>query len=238
MRSPALLCTLWLGGVGFHNNFFPPHRNHFYQFGEIRTITVVQRQQCAFIQFATRQAAEVAAEKSFNKLIVNGRRLNVKWGRWVWGEEALRMLSQGSSVSLCSLDGQEWMLSWSRYRVGKQRGSFYSLIFFQQQGLSWRLHKLCKGCPGSALRMSFWSFSSKPSPASAVCTLCTCCLWCLWIFHLWHEALDLDEKMWNYCGVNLCLSSFFSFLFSNFCFIGPRQQEEKKRTRKVLQNLG
>lgn len=58
-----------------------PFRNHFYQFGEIRTITVVQRQQCAFIQFATRQAAEVAAEKSFNKLIVNGRRLNVKWGR-------------------------------------------------------------------------------------------------------------------------------------------------------------
>lgn len=62
-------------------------RNHFYQFGEIRTITVVQRQQCAFIQFATRQAAEVAAEKSFNKLIVNGRRLNVKWGRWVSGQE-------------------------------------------------------------------------------------------------------------------------------------------------------
>ncbi|KAK1339719.1 hypothetical protein QTO34_018274 [Cnephaeus nilssonii] len=28
-----------------------------------------------------RQAAEVAAEKSFNKLIVNGLRLNVKWGR-------------------------------------------------------------------------------------------------------------------------------------------------------------
>lgn len=72
-------------------------RNHFYQFGEIRTVTVVQRQQCAFIQFATRQAAEVAAEKSFNKLIVNGRRLNVKWGRYeqdssklfIWGLKAL-----------------------------------------------------------------------------------------------------------------------------------------------------
>uniref|UniRef100_A0A2K6TSQ5 C3H1-type domain-containing protein n=1 Tax=Saimiri boliviensis boliviensis TaxID=39432 RepID=A0A2K6TSQ5_SAIBB len=48
---------------------------------EIRTITVVQRQQCAFIQFVTRQAAEVAAKKSFNKLVVNGHRLNVKWGR-------------------------------------------------------------------------------------------------------------------------------------------------------------
>ena len=56
-------------------------RNHFYQFWEIRTSTIVQRQQCAFIQFATRQAAEMAAEKSFNKLIINGRRLTVKWGR-------------------------------------------------------------------------------------------------------------------------------------------------------------
>lgn len=60
---------------------FPFGRNHFYQFGEIRTITVVPRQQCAFIQFATRGAAEAAAEKSFNKLIIHGRRLNVKWGR-------------------------------------------------------------------------------------------------------------------------------------------------------------
>ncbi|CAB1325242.1 unnamed protein product, partial [Coregonus sp. 'balchen'] len=32
----------------------------------------------AFIQFATRQAAELAAGKSFNKLIINGRRLTVK----------------------------------------------------------------------------------------------------------------------------------------------------------------
>lgn len=56
-------------------------RNHFYQFGEIRTITLVERQQCAFVQFATRQGAELAVEKSFNKLIINGLRLVVKWGR-------------------------------------------------------------------------------------------------------------------------------------------------------------
>uniref|UniRef100_A0A8C9CH03 Pre-mRNA-splicing factor RBM22 n=1 Tax=Phocoena sinus TaxID=42100 RepID=A0A8C9CH03_PHOSS len=73
------ITTLYVGGLG-DTITETDLRNHFYQFGEIRTITVVQRQQCAFIQFATRQAAEVAAEKSFNKLIVNGRRLNVKWG--------------------------------------------------------------------------------------------------------------------------------------------------------------
>ncbi|XP_077125936.1 pre-mRNA-splicing factor RBM22 isoform X2 [Ranitomeya variabilis] len=74
------ITTLYVGGLGDNINE-SELRNHFYQFGEIRTITVVQRQQCAFIQFATRQSAETAAEKSFNKLIVNGRRLNVKWGR-------------------------------------------------------------------------------------------------------------------------------------------------------------
>ncbi|XP_074068733.1 pre-mRNA-splicing factor RBM22 isoform X3 [Macrotis lagotis] len=74
------ITTLYVGGLG-DTISETDLRNHFYQFGEIRTITVVQRQQCAFIQFATRQAAEMAAEKSFNKLIVNGRRLNVKWGR-------------------------------------------------------------------------------------------------------------------------------------------------------------
>uniref|UniRef100_A0A4X2KE74 Pre-mRNA-splicing factor RBM22 n=1 Tax=Vombatus ursinus TaxID=29139 RepID=A0A4X2KE74_VOMUR len=74
------ITTLYIGGLGYTVSE-TDLRNHFYQFGEIRTITVKQRQQCAFIQFATRQAAEMAAEKSFNKLIVNGCRLHGKWGR-------------------------------------------------------------------------------------------------------------------------------------------------------------
>ncbi|XP_076457541.1 pre-mRNA-splicing factor RBM22-like [Babylonia areolata] len=56
-------------------------RDHFYQFGEIRSVNIVSKQQCAFVQFTTRASAETAAEKSFNKLIINGRRLNIKWGR-------------------------------------------------------------------------------------------------------------------------------------------------------------
>ena len=57
------------------------NRDHFYQYGEIRTVTMVPRQQCAFVQFTTRSGAEQAAERSFNKLIIAGRRLNIKWGR-------------------------------------------------------------------------------------------------------------------------------------------------------------
>uniref|UniRef100_A0A8C9SD92 Pre-mRNA-splicing factor RBM22 n=1 Tax=Scleropages formosus TaxID=113540 RepID=A0A8C9SD92_SCLFO len=82
------ITTLYVGGLGDCITELEL-RNHFYQFGEIRTMTVVQRQQCAFVQFATRQAAELAAEKSFNKLIINGRRLTVKWGRSqaAWGRD-------------------------------------------------------------------------------------------------------------------------------------------------------
>ena len=75
-----IITTLYVGGLG-DTITETDLKNHFYQFGEIRTITVVQRQQCAFIQFSTRQAAEVAAKKSFNKSVVNGCKLKVKWGR-------------------------------------------------------------------------------------------------------------------------------------------------------------
>ena len=56
-------------------------RDHFYQFGEIRSITVVPKQSCAFVQFTQRDAAERAAKESFNQLIIEGKRLTVKWGK-------------------------------------------------------------------------------------------------------------------------------------------------------------
>ncbi|XP_035669646.1 pre-mRNA-splicing factor RBM22-like [Branchiostoma floridae] len=74
------ITTLYIGGLG-DKITEQDLRDHFYQFGEIRSITMVARQQCAFIQFTSRPAAEMAAERTFNKLIINGRRLSVRWGR-------------------------------------------------------------------------------------------------------------------------------------------------------------
>uniref|UniRef100_A0A8C6RAV4 RRM domain-containing protein n=1 Tax=Nannospalax galili TaxID=1026970 RepID=A0A8C6RAV4_NANGA len=68
--------TLYVGGLG--DTITETDSNHFYQFWEMRRITVVQRWQYAFIQFVTRQAVEVAAEKSFNKLIINAARGKIK----------------------------------------------------------------------------------------------------------------------------------------------------------------
>lgn len=46
-----------------------------------RSLTLVPRAQCAFVQYTTRAAAEHAAEKTFNKLVIHGRRLTIKWGK-------------------------------------------------------------------------------------------------------------------------------------------------------------
>lgn len=74
------ITTLYIGNIGevlTEKNL----RDHFYQYGEIRSITMVQKNQCAFIEYTSRSAAEAAAERTFNKLILGGRRLNIKWGR-------------------------------------------------------------------------------------------------------------------------------------------------------------
>ena len=50
----------------------PLCRSHFYQFGEIQGIHIAQKQKCAFVTFSTRDAAERAADGSFNKTVIRG----------------------------------------------------------------------------------------------------------------------------------------------------------------------
>lgn len=59
----------------FHLILVPPpspRRAHFYQFGEIQGIHIAQKQKCAFVTFTTRDAAERAADGSFNKTVIRG----------------------------------------------------------------------------------------------------------------------------------------------------------------------
>ncbi|CAD5226949.1 unnamed protein product [Bursaphelenchus xylophilus] len=74
--------TLYLGNLGRGVIEEGDIRNNFYQFGEIRTIHMVRGKDnaCAFIQFTTREAAERAAEKTFQNLNINGRKIRVRWG--------------------------------------------------------------------------------------------------------------------------------------------------------------
>lgn len=88
-----LITTLYIGGLGDENDATPiteqDLRNHFYQYGEIRQVTVVPKQGCAFIQYTRRSAAEVAAEKTFNKLTIKGKKLSIRWGKSQGKQEAI-----------------------------------------------------------------------------------------------------------------------------------------------------
>lgn len=76
------ITTLYVGNLGDGNIITEDElKDHFYQYGEIRSIAVVNKNQCAFVQYIARASAEAAAEATFNKLIIRGRRLNIKWGR-------------------------------------------------------------------------------------------------------------------------------------------------------------
>lgn len=72
------ITTLYVGNIGEYITE-KDMRDNFYQFGEIRSITMVSRQQCAFVQFTKRSSAELAAEKTFNKIVLGGQKLLIKW---------------------------------------------------------------------------------------------------------------------------------------------------------------
>ena len=74
------ITTLYVGGLD-EGIVESDLRDHFYQFGELRQVSVVSKQGCAFIQYTKRSAAELAAQKSFNKLSIKGKKLTIRWGK-------------------------------------------------------------------------------------------------------------------------------------------------------------
>lgn len=72
------ITTLYIGNLP-EDIVEPVIRDNFYQFGEIRSISLVPRQQCGFVQYTKRSAAELAAEKTFNKLVIGGHKISIKW---------------------------------------------------------------------------------------------------------------------------------------------------------------
>ena len=75
----------------------------------------MQKQQCAFVTFTNRQATELGAEGSFQKLIIKGRRLNVKWGKSQAQQQQAIEDASGSKKE----GGEQHM-----YHQGQQGGRF------------------------------------------------------------------------------------------------------------------
>ena len=55
------------------------------------------------LQYTRRSAAEVAAEKTFNKLTVKGKKLSIRWGKSQGKQDAIQ--TAGAGVALPQVPG-------------------------------------------------------------------------------------------------------------------------------------
>lgn len=74
------ICTLFVGGVP-DDVSEDDLRDQFYPYGELKSVKKVASRSCAFVTYATREAAERAADELANKLVVKGHRLKLLWGK-------------------------------------------------------------------------------------------------------------------------------------------------------------
>ncbi|KAK5077701.1 Pre-mRNA-splicing factor slt11 [Exophiala xenobiotica] len=74
------IVSLFVTGV---EDDLPEHaiRTFFTQFGQLRSLICSHRSHCAFINYATREAAEKAAAECQGKAIIQGCPLRVRWGK-------------------------------------------------------------------------------------------------------------------------------------------------------------
>lgn len=59
----------------------PLHSDKFYAYGELKSVKKVPSRSCAFVTYATREAAEAAADNLAGQLYVKGERLKLLWGK-------------------------------------------------------------------------------------------------------------------------------------------------------------
>merc|ERR1719502_1946895 len=78
--SDTTITTLYVGGVT-PDISESDLKDEFYAYGEIKSIRLVPQSHCAFVTYTTRDAAEEAAERLANRLIVKGIRLKLMWGK-------------------------------------------------------------------------------------------------------------------------------------------------------------
>ncbi|XP_002986095.2 zinc finger CCCH domain-containing protein 40 [Selaginella moellendorffii] len=72
--------TLYVGGLD-ERVTTEDLKDNFYSYGEIESLRLVPQRACAFITYTTREDAEKAAEDLAHKLVVNGVRLKLMWGK-------------------------------------------------------------------------------------------------------------------------------------------------------------
>jgi pre-mRNA-splicing factor RBM22/SLT11 len=74
------IMTLYVGGLG-PTIEEDDLKDVFYPYGELKSVRKVAARNCAFVTYTTREAAETAAAKLANQLVVKGERLKLMWGK-------------------------------------------------------------------------------------------------------------------------------------------------------------
>jgi pre-mRNA-splicing factor RBM22/SLT11 len=74
------IMTLFIGGVTPEISE-EDLKDSFYPYGEVKAVRKIESRKCAFVTYATRDAAEKAAEALANQLIIKGEKLKVMWGK-------------------------------------------------------------------------------------------------------------------------------------------------------------
>ncbi|KAJ1640827.1 hypothetical protein T492DRAFT_926392 [Pavlovales sp. CCMP2436] len=74
------ITTLWVGMLPEGTSKEELHEL-FYAHGEVAEVVVLSQKQCAFIEYRTREAAQVAAEAMAGSLTVRGQRVRLQWGK-------------------------------------------------------------------------------------------------------------------------------------------------------------
>ncbi|CAJ0932964.1 unnamed protein product, partial [Mesorhabditis belari] len=77
----ATITTLYVGNLGPAGTITEKDLNdYFYQYGDIRHLSLLPQKGCAFVNYTTRESAEMAAERSFNRAHIKNRKVTIRWG--------------------------------------------------------------------------------------------------------------------------------------------------------------
>jgi pre-mRNA-splicing factor RBM22/SLT11 len=80
LKPDNISTSLFLNGV--HKGISEQDlREFFYAFGEIKSIVVVHKANCAFINYTTRTSAERAMDRVMHGIEIKGTLLHVQWGK-------------------------------------------------------------------------------------------------------------------------------------------------------------
>ena len=80
ITEPDLRYLLYLILLNNKIYYFPS--NHFYAFGDIKSIQILYKSRCAFINYFSRISAEAAVSANYSTLLnIKGKNLKLQWGK-------------------------------------------------------------------------------------------------------------------------------------------------------------